>query len=296
MGRRMSGLWLMLGVLGTGVAGPLRAGERTVVTHVIKVQEERESTRWTLTEWLRIKERMKLMDVWLAMFSQPQQETFRPEFNLGFHQMDSHVNLDGVEQSSTRSQSANVQLWLTNLITSQTGLRTVNIDWGFELYGRQMQAVDPLGESAGSLALATEPYGMAAGATTQYASLNLRLLGDNSQDSSLVLKYGTYESGLGTFDESGAPGYSKMGLMGGGELSVYLLKWLGGEGQYLVFGETAGFVEPDHQQGRSLQYGGFVEVSLLRLMAGRFSEEWWDSSRTVERREQGYYTGIKLQF
>ena len=42
-----------------------------VTTYVIKTQDERDQTRWTLTEWLRIKERMKMMDVWLAMFSDP---------------------------------------------------------------------------------------------------------------------------------------------------------------------------------------------------------------------------------
>ncbi len=36
--------------------------ETYVTTYVTKVQEQRKSTRWTLTEWLRIKERMKLMD------------------------------------------------------------------------------------------------------------------------------------------------------------------------------------------------------------------------------------------
>ena len=51
------------------------SGDHTVVTtYVTKVQEKRRSTRWTLTEWLRIKERMRMMDVWLAMFSSPKKE------------------------------------------------------------------------------------------------------------------------------------------------------------------------------------------------------------------------------
>ena len=50
----------------------------TVTTYVVRTQEEREQTRWTLTEWLRIKERTKLMDVWLTMFSDPNKDKFRP--------------------------------------------------------------------------------------------------------------------------------------------------------------------------------------------------------------------------
>ena len=52
--------------------------DQVVVVKVIENrQEKRKSTRWTLTEWLKIKERMKMMDVWLAMFS-PKKPEFTP--------------------------------------------------------------------------------------------------------------------------------------------------------------------------------------------------------------------------
>src|SRR5262245_64424210 len=58
--------------------------DSTVTTYVVKVQEERETTRWTLTEWLKIKERMRMMDLWLAMFSDPKKDKFQPELMLSY--------------------------------------------------------------------------------------------------------------------------------------------------------------------------------------------------------------------
>ena len=100
--------------------------ETVVTTYVVKTQEERKSTRWTLTEWLRIKERMKMMDVWLAMFSDPQKDReFRPELNLVYQQNRGTMTLgDGEGESSSgpmEGYSIKAQFWLTNLISSTTG-------------------------------------------------------------------------------------------------------------------------------------------------------------------------------
>jgi len=62
-------------------APSLQAQGKRVVTYIEDVQEERKSTRWTLTEWLRIKERMKMMDVWLWMFPYPKKGKFPPELS-----------------------------------------------------------------------------------------------------------------------------------------------------------------------------------------------------------------------
>ena len=40
-----------------------------IYTFVVKKQEEKQSTRWTLAEWLKTRDRMKLMDLWLALHS-----------------------------------------------------------------------------------------------------------------------------------------------------------------------------------------------------------------------------------
>ncbi len=40
-----------------------------VFTFVVKKQEEKVKTRWTLAEWLETKNKMRLMDLWLALHS-----------------------------------------------------------------------------------------------------------------------------------------------------------------------------------------------------------------------------------
>ena len=56
----------------------------TVVINIEDTQDERKELRWTLTEWMRIKERMKMMDVWLAMNSDPKKDKFRPEIQFAY--------------------------------------------------------------------------------------------------------------------------------------------------------------------------------------------------------------------
>jgi hypothetical protein len=38
-----------------------------IYTFVIKKQEEKKSTRWSLQDWLETRDRMRLMDIWLAL-------------------------------------------------------------------------------------------------------------------------------------------------------------------------------------------------------------------------------------
>jgi hypothetical protein len=80
--------------------------ETVVTTYVTKVQEERQTTRWTLTEWLRIKERMQMMDLWLAMFSDPKKDRFRPELVVSYSVTKGTVEKElanGTESASARS-------------------------------------------------------------------------------------------------------------------------------------------------------------------------------------------------
>src|SRR5690606_22469415 len=125
-------------------------GDTVHVTHyVTKVQEERRSTRWTLTEWLRIKERMRMMDVWLAMFSQPKKDSFHPELNLEYGKTQGVLALregDGdAGESDTAGSEMRGTLWLTNLITASTGLRTLNVDLGIEGFAKDSGAYTLLG-------------------------------------------------------------------------------------------------------------------------------------------------------
>lgn len=47
-----------------------------VYTFIVKKQEEKASSRWTLGEWLKTRDRMRLMDLWLALHSPTPYEFF----------------------------------------------------------------------------------------------------------------------------------------------------------------------------------------------------------------------------
>lgn len=59
-----------------------------VYTFVIKKQEQKKATRWSLAEWLETKDRMRLMDLWLALHTPTPFEFYIS----GFHQnLDSNL-------------------------------------------------------------------------------------------------------------------------------------------------------------------------------------------------------------
>lgn len=56
------------------LTGSLRADE--VYTFVVKKQEEKSKTRWSLSEWLDTRDKMRLQDLWLALHSPSPYEFF----------------------------------------------------------------------------------------------------------------------------------------------------------------------------------------------------------------------------
>lgn len=299
------------------LSSPLAQGETVVTTYVTKVQEERESTRWTLTEWLRIKERMRLMDVWLAIFSSPEKDKFRPELNISYGLTKGQSTLTnpegGSEQASVNGRTVRAQLWLTNILSSSAGIRTLNVDLGFEGFARDSGPFAPAAKAASigadSSSNATNATAASSSsdrslstqraiATTYYAA-DLRVFGKNIQDSSLVLKYGQYQSKNSVpYDVSGEASFK--GIVAGAELQLYLLKALGIEGNYLNYGGSQRLADESERKGHYHDYTAFVEVSLLRLMIGRYEETWnmteSESGSSNKIREQGLLAGMKLQF
>jgi hypothetical protein len=61
-------------LLALATAVPAMADD--VYTFVVKKQEEKKKTRWSLSEWLETRDRMQLMDLWLAMNSPSPYEFF----------------------------------------------------------------------------------------------------------------------------------------------------------------------------------------------------------------------------
>lgn len=286
------------------VAFVTSAQAETVVTHyIVKTQEERKSTRWTLTEWLRIKERMKMMDLWLAMFSNPDKDTFRPELNLSYSltrgKMTSTLEESTDETEEVEGTQAAAQLWLTNLVSASTGLRTLNIDLGIE--GR-LHGSDAFESSAAP----ASPPTVASTYSNKVTTGNLRIFGGNVQDTSLVLKYGRYEleNNLGSWREDDSS-LSVKGLTAGGEMVLYLFGGLGAEGRYQVYGSTDNYQGDETIKGSYYDYQGFIEISLLRITFGKFAETWEGTTTpedptatpgTVKSTYDGYMAGLKLLF
>jgi hypothetical protein len=275
-------------------------GETVVTTYVVKTQEERRDTRWTLTEWLRIKERMKMMDVWLAMFSDPNKDRFRPELNLSYGVTRGDLKVEdgagATDSGATSGTQGRAQLWLTNLVSGTVGIRTLNIDLGGEAFQRASLGLPPVAALPG----ATTPVdGEDRDLKHTYYTGNLRIFGKNIQDSSLILKYGQYQS------ENRVPSWndptedgSLKGMVAGAELQLYLFKWLGFEGNYLQYGDGERIAGSDDLSGTYYDYTGFVEISLLRLMAGRYREDWSfaNGGNKTDLVEEGLIGGMKLQF
>jgi hypothetical protein len=145
-------------------------------------------------------------------------------------------------------------------------------------------------------------------------SADLRVFGRNIQDSSLVLKGGRYNASNTLIDpvNLGATS-SASGTMLGADLQLYILKSLGVEGGYMNFGASGssagssvgssagsgqGATASGVTGGDYYAYEAFVEVAILRLMLGAYTENWrlTRQGHDVASKETGYLGGIKLQF
>lgn len=270
-----------------------------VVTYIDDVQEERRSTRWTLTEWLRIKERMKMMDVWLAMFSDPKKDKFAPELSLTYTKgrgtsellAGSADNFVADREGSDPKhllEGGRAQFWFTNLVSSTTGLRTLDIDIGLEgqvskrLFDHDQELMHPL---SGAFALTSDKL--------EAAGVNLRIFGASSQDSTLVAKFGRFEKNNG-IDLEGLK--KSKGQYAGGEMSLYFMKWLGAEGHYLQFKPQAEGLW--RAKGTHYEYSGFLEIYNLRLGYGLYGRDWSFTSdeARIDSQEKGKAFFVRLHF
>jgi len=288
--------------------------DTVVTTYVTKVQDERAQTRWTLTEWLRIKERMRMMDLWQSLMTDPSASTFRPELNLVYglsRGKFAQKVADGSQEWSgdVTGHQGKAQLWVTNLISSTIGIRTLNVDLGVEGFQRatsgQVSSQLPSGEPLLPTSTAASPVpGKGSWQTDSYTG-NLRIFGRNIQDSSLVLKYGEFHrlrpdlaaENLGS--EESFPALYSRGAAAGAELQLYLFKWLGAEGQFVRFGRYGEIFKGSSFGGAYYEYFGFVEISLLRLMLGTYKDAWHDTRSTGvpgSYVETGQMAALKLQF
>jgi hypothetical protein len=284
----------------TCLAPSLRAQGKRVVTYIEDVQEERKSTRWTLTEWLRIKERMKMMDVWLAMFSDPKKDKFAPELNLQYGQShglslfkygdaaDFKGSTWATSETEHKKEQGRLQFWFTNLVSQATGLRTLDIDLGIEagFTNRFMMEQETLAPAAlTAITTATDKI--------QLSGVNLRIFGSNVQDSFLVGKIGKFNRSSGFID---TPFASTSGTYYGGEMALYFLRFLGAEGQYLSFKPEVR--ENTTAKASNVDYGAFLEIYNVRFIYGMYDHVWSqeDQGTRLDSRERGSTLTLRLYF
>ncbi len=236
------------------------------------------------------------MDLWLALFSDPQKEHFAPEFSLQGGSLKGMMNVaDDIipeDDEALSSKYGRAQMWLTNLVSSTTGVRTLNIDFGAEGYVR---------ESGAYLPLSTRSTGLDRGLLMRHYTANFRVFGKNIQDSSLVLKVGQYNAvnSIVVRDSlSQSRKKSQSGMTYGGELQLYISRWLGLEGNYQVYGDKTHF-SGENVQGTYYDAMAYLEISLLRFMAGYYDESWNfrypEDNYLVKTHEKGTIIGLKVQ-
>lgn len=264
--------------------------ETTVTTYVTHTQEERRSTRFTLTEWLNIKERMKLMDVWLAMFAGEKDKIFVPEINLSTTMFRSKYELldktnSNISPNEVEGIAYSGEIFLTNILRASTGLRLLNIDFGLGAYMKSSKDFAYLPQTESKVADDLSAY-----------SVCFRLFGKSVQDSSLVFRAGQYQKGAGIFAEGSEATFK--GMLLGGEFQGYLVHWLGADIDYTRFGNAKIITANQVVNGHSLKYSGFIEVSLFRIFAGAYSDEWIFHSLQKQKslKENGLFGGLKVFF
>lgn len=280
---------------------PVEAADKTVVHHYYHgTQKQRQSTRFTILEWLKIKKRIKEMDVWLAMYSSPQKAKFRPELKLSYtlNRTAQTVDTAGAvapvahQQMNRRLKG---QLFLTNLITSTLRAKLLNIDVGFEMTKDDSQPVAGTAKFFPRSSLApgfsTEAlYGYSA--TRQ--AVNVRLLGSHIQDSSLMIKYGTISEGatpVGAGDEQRRTGsYYEL------ESMIYLTSWFAIHGLWQKDEARDDAAPLIHSQRREL--GATIDIGLIGVTGGVFdysrSRDFSGGAATVPNK--GQFIGVAVNF
>tara|TARA_B100001248_G_scaffold241870_1_gene208898 strand:- start:7507 stop:8349 length:843 start_codon:yes stop_codon:yes gene_type:complete len=168
------------------------AHSQVILENLRQKQEKKEASRWTLAGWLAQKERIQMMDYWLAMNTKD--DPF--EFSIG---------ADSGDLDQSRSQG-----------TSTSESSEDSLQYNFTAYasiiGIEGRWIDNEEAYEGS-----------------DISLHLRLLGASQQNTNINLEVGQYVRTLDIFtfqDEEFKTTFY------GGSLTLYLIKYFGIKGRY----------------------------------------------------------------
>lgn len=283
-GQRFAIAWSLLSLLGSQLALPmpeLQAKDKTIVHHYYHgTKTQRKSTRFTILEWLKIKKRIKEMDVWLAMYSNPAKALFRPELKLCYslHRSDHSLGHDGLVTSQPHqhmNRRVKGQVFLTNLITSTLRAKLLNIDIGFEM------SVDQSHPSKGTARLfprTTLAPGYATEALYSYSAIrqavNIRLLGSHIQDSALMVKYGKLKEQVGASGQGSWQGQRQIeGYYTEIESLLYLTSWFAIHGSWqqdTAQYDTVASPTPYFAHRNRRELGATIDIGLFGVTGGVF--------------------------
>ncbi len=201
-----------------------------VYVFVVKKQEQKKSSRWSLGEWLLTKKKIALMDQWLALNSSS--NLF--EFYLGGNSM--HYNLKRYTTSENIKIPHSGNEGELGIFCSIIGLE-------------------------GSFAAFNEKGKSYTG------QLSVRLLGRSYQGTHLSIYYGLKGVNLKNDDRDK---YSNQYV--GGELSLYILPFLGIDGSYKYYLEDKFSANSKTKKvdGYYTDVGTFLDMSFLRLYGKLF--------------------------
>lgn len=267
-----------------------QALSQETVKIIIERPEERKRTSRSLSEWLKLTGKATTEDFRWFFLSQPQKDSFRPELHLQYGKENGAQTVTGSDglvdtaDLETSATHASARLWLTNILTASTGLRTLNIDFGLSGFMRSSDKTSYalIGESTSRV------FSMSRG------GVMFRLFGKHIQDTSLTLTAGQYEIRTNLIDTVDTDAKRMVGNYGDVELCLYLFKFFGATANYSQYQPTRQTGERRPLSGARLTYGGFVELSLLRIAYGIYTETWDQTDGLTSRDEGTYISGTFL--
>ena len=259
-----------------------------IVISIEEKQKERKSTQFNLTEWLLIKERIKAMDVWLAMNTKPDAK-FTPELALYYREGTRTISSDLFDSTDEKWRHYGAELWLTNIVSALTGWNTWNIDIGFSgHYGESIDGflLEGNTDTSSDNNISFDPSRLRYG-------LDLRLLGNHSQDSSLIVSYGTMQDkkSVAALDSDDLTKINANGNFFSTQLKMYLASFFGVQVQY-----TTGWLDgPDDisYDAESYNYGAFVDLFIFQLEFYQYFDQ--DKYKTGDKiKSDGFFAGLKV--
>jgi hypothetical protein len=256
------GALLCVGAMGL-YSAPARAEIEGTYKVIIKKQEEKKQSRWTLAEWLALKERNRQMDLWLAHNSQS--DPF--EFYLDLSSRSEGFKSDAATASG----------------------QTVNE----QTFGGSFAAYATVAGLRGSYEAMTAGDGSKR--TTTAGSLNLRILGRAIQDSHLNLEYGI--RGLALKSTAGAE-ENFQSQFGGGTLTLYFTKHFGVDGTYHRYLKSEPSSAGRTAEGDLAQSSVFIDFSFVRVFGSWRKErlEFAGPSATTTETIEGFGGGLRFFF